>query len=1168
MRYWNLWFVAVYLAAALLTTGCSGDAEKKESVAELASTKTTSPGSQQKERTAPRIILLPDDDEKIINAARSRMQAMDYPIGYELELFANEQATQNPAFFTFDEKGRLLTTEIARIWHGAEDIRGHHHLVEQDIRIQSLEDRLEMMKGNADKLPMSFYTEKADRVRTLTDINQDGRAEKSQLFVESMNDQMEGIASGLLTRDDTVYLANIPHIWKLKDGDQDGVAEIKEPLHSGFGIRFSFNGHDLHGLAWGPDGKLYWTLGDRGYNFVSREGKHFYGPNLGGVFRSNPDGSDIELFYTGLRNPQELVFDQYGNLFTGDNDGDGGDIERVNYLIEGGDSGWHAGFQSLMTFAKTLELRSYKYAEKQSLFNPWMDQQMWKVRNDNQPAFILPGIAQLDGGPSGFTYNPGGSWGERLRNSFFLVLFKGAPSETYISRFKLKADGASYALKSSERFWGGFNAADVEFGPNGKLYASEFNYSGWGPQNQGAFYTLSPTDQTLQKRMKQDEGVLLTAFDAQDTSSLLELLNYDHQKVRQRAQFALAKRPEAVDALIKLALDVQREELARLHALWALGQMATAGSDTADRFLSQELMTTLVNDEKKHLRAQAAKLIGDHKLKNHAQTLTNSLSLSSPKFTMHALVSLGKLEADDAHKEVATLLQRNQAKDLWIRHAGVMYLYGVSEKVRRIFAESEAAALRLPALLAYRKKSSPELANFLEDKDLDIVEEAITALHDIYPDQYQAELAAYLPRYLDRIAQGSAKVRADIHLARLINANYRLGSTDAAQRILGMLERKPLSASIASEALAAVEAWQDVNGIDTLIGLPSKAQKSRADISKLVQAAVPSLVQELTGQPLAQAIRLAEKYDYALPTELLVRMVSTEENLIEVRGQALNSLLAQNYDGIKQLAHDMTSSTSTSMRAIALGVLARVDVPRLYKIAKQFIDSGSVPDYQAALKTLAALEAGQDKTQAIRIAGTELDKLESGTLRPEVMLEVRELVDALATAKLEARMEAYDAKFKDASMEQQFADSRVGGSIESGRALFKSGGAGECMRCHIINWEGGNVGPDLSEIGETKDHAYLLRAIVDPGSEIASGYGVMTVTTKQGDTLSGTYLGHDDASVQISMDDEPKTFSRDNLESIIEPVSGMPPMQYFISRREIRDLVAYLHSLKAQKEGH
>ena len=83
----------------------------------------------------------------------------------------------------------------------------------------------------------------------------------------------------------------------------------------GFGVRVCFKGHDLHGITRGPDGRLYFFVGDRGYSVINDQGERLAAPSRGAIFRCDDDGSNFEVYAHGLRNPQEIAFDEYGNLY-------------------------------------------------------------------------------------------------------------------------------------------------------------------------------------------------------------------------------------------------------------------------------------------------------------------------------------------------------------------------------------------------------------------------------------------------------------------------------------------------------------------------------------------------------------------------------------------------------------------------------------------------------------------------------------------------------------------------------------------------------------------------------------------------------------------------------------------------------------------------------------
>ena len=162
---------------------------------------------------------------------------------------------------------------------------------------------------------MPKYSARAERVRLLVDTDRNGTFDRSIVYDDGFNDMADGVIAGVLPVGDDVYVTNIPKVWRLRDTDGDGVADQREVLHDGYGVHTSLMGHDMHGLIVGPDRRLYFSIGDRGFNVKQGDNELFY-PHEGAVLRCELDGSKLEVIHRGLRNPQELAFDQYGDLFT------------------------------------------------------------------------------------------------------------------------------------------------------------------------------------------------------------------------------------------------------------------------------------------------------------------------------------------------------------------------------------------------------------------------------------------------------------------------------------------------------------------------------------------------------------------------------------------------------------------------------------------------------------------------------------------------------------------------------------------------------------------------------------------------------------------------------------------------------------------------------------
>ena len=154
-------------------------------------------------------------------------------------------------------QGRLYVAEINRWRFGVDDIRERRMMLVEDLEIQSNADRMKMFENHYAEFPPEHYTNKADQISLLEDTDGDGRADSSKIFAGGFNDPLDGPGIGLIERDGKIYYTNIPHLWMLEDTDGDGVSDKRTSLQDGFGIRMSFSGHDMHGLTWGPDGKLW-----------------------------------------------------------------------------------------------------------------------------------------------------------------------------------------------------------------------------------------------------------------------------------------------------------------------------------------------------------------------------------------------------------------------------------------------------------------------------------------------------------------------------------------------------------------------------------------------------------------------------------------------------------------------------------------------------------------------------------------------------------------------------------------------------------------------------------------------------------------------------------------------------------------------------------------------
>jgi quinoprotein glucose dehydrogenase len=255
-----------------------------------------------------------------------------------------------------------------------------------------------------------------------------------------------------------------------------------------------------------------------------------------------------------------------------------------------------------------------------------------------------------------------------------------------------------------------------------------------------------------------------------------------------------------------------------------------------------------------------------------------------------------------------------------------------------------------------------------------------------------------------------------------------------------------------------------------------------------------------------------------------------------------------------------------SVRVAGLDLLASMDVSKdlMVSLLSNVIDTKTTEEKQAALVTLGTLPAENTGKTFERL----LDKMAKGNLPPEVHLELAEAIQASNSAPLQSRLESVRATLAPDTLLAAYQDALFGGDPRRGARIVYQHQSAQCMRCHAYGDYGGNAGPRLNGIASRISREQILEALVDPSKRLAPGFGVVTVEVKGGQTISGILQEENAQSLAIRVGSQPDTVIRkDQIVNRTNAPSSMPNMKNLLTKREIRDLVSFLSTLKNEDEA-
>ncbi len=1077
---------------------------------------------------------------------------------FELSLWASDSLIHDPIAISIDDEGKIYYTSATRQSNSEFDIRGHRNWMTASISFETPEDRRAFLRetfteGSEESekhlkdlnkdgvLDWRDLTVEKEEVWWVADEDKDGVAEKAQLFIKDFHEEITDVANGVLVYDKNVYLAVAPDLWKINDKDGDGFADSSESLSHGYAVHIGFSGHGMSGVTVGPDGRIWWGIGDIGMNVTDKEGKKWEYPNEGVIVRSDPDGSNFEVYAAGVRNTHEFVFDKYGNLISEDNDGDHrGERERLVYIINGSDSGWRSNWQ----YGKYTDPDNNEY-------KVWMDEKMSVPRWDGQAAYIVPPIQNYVNGPTGMVYNPGTALGKKWYDHFFIAEFRGNPANSPIHAFTLETDGAGFKLGETKEVVSGLLPTGIDIGPDGALYFGDW-IDGWGTKDKGRIWKLDVPGGSSEQIRVETKQLIAEDFSTKTEDDLSVLLGHQDMRVRMKAQFELVKRGEKNVEVFGKKIDSDENQLARIHSIWGLAQLARKNSAIAEK------LTNYLDDKDLEIQAQVIKMLGDVKYKAAGDKVIPKLKSESLRIRMLAAEALGRMEHANAKEGLIALLVENNDKDVYIRHAASLALAKIGDADILVAQKDHASkALRLGAVVALRRMHNEGVKAFLNDKDEMVVTEAARAIND------DTSIPGALPDLANIL--NTTKFKNEALIRRSINANFRIGENGNVDQLIAYISNPNAPAVMRSEAIACISTWAKPSVLDRVDGRnrnlkPRDATYAKEQISKQIVVLSKSSSDQLL-IAVAKALNKLQLNDKTGELEKLF----TDSKSSEFRREALISLSGLKSAKIDKLLESALASDDSELRATALTLIpeSSLEESKAVTLFDKILNNGSIIEKQSAFSALSNYKG----SEAIQLLSNNLKKLISKDIEPELQLDLIEASTNNGNESLVALIDTYNAQKDTQNPLSEYLECLSGGNSDMGRNIFYRNEAAQCVRCHAIYEWGGDAGPGLHGVAKRLEKTDLLEALILPSARLAEGFGVLSVEMKDGTEIVGVVEKDSEKEFVLRVSkDETKTVNKGLIVKQSFLPSSMPSVVGKLSKKEIRDVISFLSTLTNEGE--
>jgi putative membrane-bound dehydrogenase-like protein len=956
--------------------------------------------------------------------------------------------------------------------------------------------------GSNDKVEKQL-AEKPHRVVRLEDTDGDGRFDKSITFADKLM-----LPQGCLWFDGSLYVAAPPSIWKLTDTNSDGVADVRVEWFQGKTLTGCAN--DLHGPYAGPDGWIYWCKGAFAkQTYTLPNGKEFT-TRASHIFRARPDGSGVEPVMTGgMDNPVGLAFTPEGErILSGTffQNPEGGKRDGLIHALYGG------------VYGKPNDA----------------------LEGHPRTGDLLPIMTHLGAAaPAGLMRYESDVFGKEFQNNLFVACF----NMHKIVRCEMKPDGATYKTTDSDFLVSDnpdFHPTDVLEDADGSLIVVDTG--GWyklccptsqlhKPDVLGGIYRIRRKNAPLLS----DPRGLKIEWHKMGPSAVVAYLGNERAAVRNRAVRELVARGthdrSTFDRAARYPSVTTRQGVAR--ALTAM-----------PAFEARKYSRQMLRDSDASVRMITLHSVALWRDSLAFQSVLGLLKSPDASERRAAAVALGRI---GANLPVPDLLSAVNGTDRSLEHAVIYSLIEIGDPtaIRNALASPRPEVQRA-ALLALDQMPT---GNLNAAQVLPLLTSTNSLVRDAarwivnHRTAWSGDIARWVEDQFKVVSSTAERSEFSELLARG-TTQPEVRERVAAMALHPAAQATALGAMARSRLGEIPELWIDA----VRTGLESKAEP----IQRLAIAA-------------AENFAAVKKPSTGL-SKPLATYANDASHAKELRLRALAALPASftpdsaTFDFLRS---GLTANGSIAERHAAAGVLvrARLDEPMLLALAGSLSDAGPlelprlVGTFSRATNDnvgLALVEALQ-KSKAI------------ASLRPEALQPVLTNYSLVVQTNAEALLASLNT---DAAQQKKHIDDMLasvkGGDIRRGQLIFNSTKAA-CSACHAIGYLGGNVGPDLTRIGQIRSERDLLEAIVYPSASFVRSYEPMIVATKGGEEFSGVLKK--DSADEVVLATGPNTEQRIARHDVADlrpgALSTMPAgLTEQLTKEELADLLAFLKATR------